>query len=79
MLEQSLLEIIEGRQKAPVRLALLRALSQLMRAGVAMRHFAYDQKLLNTFQLSIPVISVGNIIAGGSGKTPFVRFLAGLL
>lgn len=79
MLEQSLLEIIEGRKKAPVRLAFLRALSQLMRAGVAMRHFAYDQKLLNTFQLSIPVISVGNIIAGGSGKTPFVRFLAGLL
>lgn len=38
----------------------------------ALRRFAYRIGLLNSVRLSVPVIVVGNITAGGSGKTPLV-------
>lgn len=75
----ALFDIIEGRKKAPVRLSLLRGVSPLMRAAVALRHFAYDRGLLQTVQVPAFVISIGNILAGGTGKTPFTLFLAQLL
>ncbi len=48
-------------------------------AGVAVRNALYDRKLLAIRKLSRPVVSVGNISVGGSGKTPFVIALGGLL
>ena len=39
------------------------------------RNFCYDYGFLKTLKSSIPVISVGNITAGGSGKTPLTIFL----
>jgi tetraacyldisaccharide 4'-kinase len=43
------------------------------------RNRLYDHGLLTARRLSGPVISVGNISVGGSGKTPFVILLGGLL
>ena len=39
----------------------------------------YDKKILPSYKSSIPIISVGNITTGGTGKTPFVIFLANYL
>ena len=36
----------------------------------------YEKKILKTKRLPIPVISVGNLTWGGSGKTPLVEYLA---
>ncbi|HUD01417.1 MAG TPA: tetraacyldisaccharide 4'-kinase [Rhabdochlamydiaceae bacterium] len=73
MLESYVLDIMEGRRKGR---SLLRALSYLYRTGVALRNEAYDVGVLKAHDAGLPVVSVGNIIAGGTGKTPFVKFLA---
>ncbi|MCB9058871.1 MAG: tetraacyldisaccharide 4'-kinase [Calditrichae bacterium] len=40
------------------------------------RNYFYDRKFFKIHSYDIPVISIGNITAGGTGKTPFTIFLA---
>ena len=41
--------------------------------GAAFRNFLYNAGILESTSFSLPVISVGNVIAGGSGKTPLTE------
>ena len=47
----------------------------LYSAIMSARNLAYDARLLRAHRVSMPVISIGNIVAGGSGKTPMTRWL----
>jgi tetraacyldisaccharide 4'-kinase len=57
----------------------LNLLGTLYGAATATRNRLYDRGWLNARRLEKPVISVGNLSLGGSGKTPFVILLVELL
>jgi tetraacyldisaccharide 4'-kinase len=59
--------------------AILRTLSLPYGAVVALRNRFYDRGHIRPKKLSCPVISVGNLTVGGTGKTPTVILLAALL
>lgn len=54
-------------------------LSWLYAAGVSIRHWLFDRHMLPSFHVAIPTICVGNIAAGGTGKTPMTAYLVHLL
>ena len=51
----------------------------LFRGIVRARNAGYELGLLEVHRGTIPVISVGNLLVGGTGKTPFAAWLAGHL
>ncbi|MCW8901102.1 MAG: tetraacyldisaccharide 4'-kinase [Gammaproteobacteria bacterium] len=59
--------------------ALLLPLSWLFCLLVQIRRVLYRLRILRTSQLNVPVVVVGNITVGGTGKTPLVIELANLL
>ncbi len=82
-LEHYLVKIIQqpGSDKGqpwPIRalLAALFAFSCLFRIVVAVRYWLYDLGILRRFPLGCQVISVGNVTAGGTGKTPVTEKFA---
>jgi tetraacyldisaccharide 4'-kinase len=57
----------------------LNPLSAIYGAAAGARNALYDRGVLRARRLHGPVISIGNLSAGGSGKTPFVILLGELL
>lgn len=46
---------------------------------ISIHKFLYRQKILKTYHFSIPIIVIGNLTVGGTGKTPLTIFLANFL
>jgi tetraacyldisaccharide 4'-kinase len=64
------------RLPGPVLRAVLTPFSALYGRALEARARLYAAGTLRSHRVSAPVVSVGNLTFGGTGKTPFVEFLA---
>lgn len=48
-------------------------------AGVLLRNWLYNKKLLKSASFNLPLVCVGNLAVGGTGKSPMVEFLVNRL
>lgn len=58
---------------------ILLPLSKLYGAGVWVRNKMFDWNILKSHKFNIPVIAVGNIAVGGTGKTPHTEYIVNIL
>lgn len=58
---------------------LLQPISQIFGKVAAARRAFYEKGFLKSYDLNAPVVSIGNLTVGGTGKTPLVSFVARVL
>ena len=76
---ESFRRLIDGRATGLVATLSRTGLSAIeipYEALVRLRNYGYEHSILTTKKASAPVISVGNLTLGGTGKTPLVAWLA---
>ncbi len=82
MKQETYRRIVSGQDTRPIAgvlRGLLRAVGGVYGLVVAARNRLYDRGVLASHRVNVPVICVGNLTAGGTGKTPLVIWLCGRL
>ena len=76
------LEIVSGRSRDPLSRVLrgvLTCCEPLYGGAIRIRNAAYDSRNLSVQSADAPVISIGNLTTGGTGKTPVVAWIVNVL
>ena len=71
-------DLVSGRKTGIVATMLrsgLRALEVPYASVMSVRNLLYDRQILPTHRFLVPIISVGNLTLGGTGKSPMVAYL----
>jgi tetraacyldisaccharide 4'-kinase len=71
--------LVEGRQRGPFAACLRAGLGLVSipyRVAVELRNLSYCLRLSRTYKVERPVIAIGNLTLGGTGKTPMVEWVA---
>lgn len=77
--QQYFLDLLDGKRprlRDRVLWGVLRVVAVVYAFVLRLRALAYRFGILRSFRLPVPVISVGNITMGGTGKTPMVAWIA---
>ncbi len=77
--EQTFRDLISGKKRG--RLAALargglQLLAPLYGAAVVLRNAGFDIGIRKAHRADVPVVSIGNLTTGGTGKTPFAAYIA---
>lgn len=79
-IETYFLELVQGKRKGPmarVAKTFLRFLSWFYKLIISCRNWAFDHGCFKQYHAPVPVVmSIGNIVVGGTGKTPVTLMIA---
>jgi tetraacyldisaccharide 4'-kinase len=81
-IEQFFRQVISGSRRGPgamVTRAFLTAAQPFYAGATMVRNRLFDARFFAATKVAVPVLSVGNITTGGTGKTPMVRWLVSRL
>lgn len=76
MLRDTIERWVRSEKKGVMSTALATPPSLFFQGAVHLRNLCYDRHILNSERAAIKVVSVGNLVAGGTGKTSLVALMA---